>query len=108
VKVEKYIPDWGGCDKMSENLPIREDEFLRPRSRYYGDFTPSNLVFNSNLQEFAAQVGFICALETNGKITSTEAYRQIKDLFKSLKQSKKQLGIGKPALISEDEQDHSD
>ena len=93
---------------MQKDQPPNKDEFLRPRSRYYGEFSPSNLVFNSNLQEFAAQVGFICALETNGKITSAEAYLQIKDLFKSLKRSKKQLGIGKPGLISEDEQDHSD
>ena len=93
---------------MSKDHPPSKDEFLRPRSRYYGEFTPANLVFNSNLQEFATQVGFICSLETNGKITSAEAYRQIKDLFKSLKQSKKQLGIGKPVLSSEDEQDHSD
>jgi hypothetical protein len=80
---------------MTEDKPPSKDEFLRPHSRYYGEFTPTNLVFNSNLQEFAAQVGFICALETNGKMSSAEAYRQIKGLFKSLKQSKKGLGIGK-------------
>jgi hypothetical protein len=81
-----------------DQSPNSKDEFLRPRSRYYGEFTPTNLVFNSNLQEFAAQVGFICALETNGKISSAEAYRQIKELFKTLKHSKKELGIGKSNL----------
>jgi hypothetical protein len=81
-----------------EHQPNSKDEFLHPRSRYYGEFTPTNLVFNSNLQEFAAQVGFICALETNGMISSAEAYRQIKELFKNLKHSKKELGIGKSNL----------
>ncbi|WP_404788959.1 hypothetical protein [Altericista sp. CCNU0014] len=80
---------------MIEDKPPSKDEFLRPRSRYYGEFTPENLVFDANLQEFAAQVGFICALETSGKISNAEAYRQIKALFKNLKQSKKGLGIGK-------------
>jgi hypothetical protein len=89
---------------MTEDKPPSKDEFLRPRSRYYGEFTPTNLVFNANLQEFATQVGFICSLETNGKISSAEAYRQIKDLFKTLKQSKKGLGIGKPDVEGEKEQ----
>jgi organic radical activating enzyme len=80
---------------MPDDQPSSKDEFLHPRSRYYGEFTPSNLLFNANLQEFATQVGYICALETNGKISSAEAYGQIKQLFKSLKQSKKGLGIEK-------------
>jgi hypothetical protein len=89
---------------MSKDQPPSKDEFLRPRSRYYGEFTPSNLVFNANLQEFATQIGFICSLETNGKISSVEAYRQIKALFKTLKQSKKQLGIGESDLAGGPEQ----
>ena len=83
---------------MSDNQPPSKNEFLNPKSRYYGDFTPTNLVFNANLQEFANQIGIICALETGGKISSAEAYRQIKQLFKRLKQSKKGLGIGKSNL----------
>jgi hypothetical protein len=78
---------------MAENESFSKDEFFYPRSRYYGHFTPSNLTFNANLQEFATQVGYTSGLETNGKITSAEAYRQIKQLFKQLKQSKKTLGI---------------
>jgi hypothetical protein len=74
-----------------------KDKFLHPKSRYRGNFTPSNLIFNANLQEFATQAGYICSLETNGKLTSAEAYRQIKQLFKQLKQSKKELGIGNQA-----------
>jgi len=70
------------------------DDFLYPRSSYRGDFTPENLVFNANLQEFAQRVSIICGLETGGKISGEEAYYQIKDLWKQLKQSKQNLGIG--------------
>ncbi|AFZ17933.1 DUF7219 family protein [Allocoleopsis franciscana] len=70
------------------------NQFLSPRSRYYGQVKPENLVFNANLQEFAQRISFICNLETNGKISSEEAYNQIKHLWKQLKRSKKQLGIG--------------
>lgn len=46
-----------------------KDEFLSPRARYQGEFTPQNLAFDSNLQEFAQQVAYICSLETAGKLT---------------------------------------
>ncbi|MGA7935082.1 MAG: hypothetical protein WCA35_16160 [Kovacikia sp.] len=79
---------------MAEKEWSSKDDFLYPRSRYYGNFTPSNLAFNANLQEFSTHVGYVCGLETNGKISSAEAYRKIKAEFKLLKQSKKALGIG--------------
>ncbi|NEP59647.1 MAG: hypothetical protein F6K31_21980 [Symploca sp. SIO2G7] len=71
-----------------------KSNFLYPRSPYYGDFTPENLVFNANLQEFAQQVNYICNLETAGKLQSEEAYQRIKALWKQLKRSKKKLAIG--------------
>jgi hypothetical protein len=66
-------------------------EFLNPRPKYHGYLTPQNLIFNSNLQEFTTKVSYIVALETNGKLTPREAYKQIKCLWKSLKMSKKNL-----------------
>lgn len=48
-------------------------------------------MFNANLQEFAQKVGIITSLETNGKLSANEAYKQIKLLWKQLKCSKKQL-----------------
>lgn len=69
-------------------------DFLYPRSRYYGKVQPENLVFNANLQEFAQKVNFVCALETGGKLPPEQAYKEIKRLWKSLKRSKKELGIG--------------
>jgi polyhydroxyalkanoate synthesis regulator phasin len=69
-------------------------DFLNPRSRYRGQVKPENLVFNANLQEFANRVTIICGLETNGKMTPEESYKEVKSLWKQLKRSKKELGIG--------------
>jgi hypothetical protein len=69
--------------------------FFNPRSRYRGEVKPENMVFNANLQEFANRVTIICGLETNGKMTPEESYKEIKSLWKQLKRSKKELGIGK-------------
>ncbi|WP_017303552.1 DUF7219 family protein [Spirulina subsalsa] len=74
--------------------PTNKQQFLYPRSSYHGKFTPERLVFNANLQEFAQRVNFICNLETAGKISTEEAYQRIKDLWKELRQSKRELGIG--------------
>jgi len=80
--------------------------FLYPRSRYYGQINPENMVFNANLQEFAQRVNFICALETSGKLPPEEAYKQIKGLWKQLKKSKKQLGIGENPFKTDDNGDN--
>lgn len=69
------------------------DQMLFPRSRYYGEFSPQNLTFNANLQEFAHRVGYISSLNTGGKISPEEAYQQIKGLYQQLKQSKQGLGL---------------
>jgi hypothetical protein len=78
---------------MNDNLnqDQEKEDFLYPRSKYWGKFTPQNLVFNANLQEFAQRLDYICALETNGKISAEEAYEQIKKLWKQLQQSKQEL-----------------
>jgi hypothetical protein len=68
-----------------------KEDFLYPRSKYRGKFTPQNLVFNANLQEFAQRVNYICALETNGKISSEQAYEEIRNLWHRLKESKQEL-----------------
>lgn len=67
------------------------NNFLTPRGRYHGEFTPQNLAFNANLQEFAQRVSLICGLETGGKVSSAQAYEDIKKLWKELKSSKKNL-----------------
>jgi isopropylmalate/homocitrate/citramalate synthase len=83
------------------------DFFLYPNNRYNGNFTPEYLIFNSNLQEFTQKISYICSLETAGKLTPEESYQQIKRLWKELKRSKKQLGIGAemPPNDSEESED---
>lgn len=76
-------------------------EFLYPRSRYYGQVQPENMAFNANLQEFSLRVSYISSLETAGKITPEESYKQIKALWKQLKRTKKQLGVGKNPFQNE-------
>ena len=77
-------------------------DFLYPRSRYYGQVKPENLVFNANLQEFAQRINYICNLETAGKLSPEDAYCKIKDLWKQLKQTKKQLKIGQDTFQNDE------
>ena len=71
------------------------DKFLAPRSRYYGHFSPANLVFNANLQEFNLRVNTLCGLETGGKITPNDAYEEIRNLWHQLSDSYTALGLRK-------------
>lgn len=68
-----------------------KDKFLNPISNYRGEFSPQNIVFDSNLQEFTNRISLICGLETGGKITPIEAYNQIKELWTQLDCSRKNL-----------------
>lgn len=58
------------------------------------EFSAENVMFDANLKEFATRVGMICGLEAGGRLTAQEAYRQIRDLWKQLKRSHRNLGIG--------------
>ncbi|MEQ8752794.1 MAG: hypothetical protein RID09_04640 [Coleofasciculus sp. G1-WW12-02] len=78
----------------SDSPQISKQNFLYPRGRYYGKFTPEYLAFNANLQEFAQKVSYVSALETGGKISSEQAYQQVRSLWKQLKHTKESLGIG--------------
>jgi hypothetical protein len=66
-------------------------QHMFPRSRYYGEFTPENLMFNANLQEFSHRVSIICALETGGKISTQEAYSQIAEMWQLIEKTKQTL-----------------
>jgi hypothetical protein len=68
-----------------------KDRFFNPISNFRGEFTPQNLAFNANLQEFTNRISIICALETGGKISSNEAYQQIKELWIKLDTSRQNL-----------------
>lgn len=86
---------------------VDKSDFLYPRSRYYGQVKPGNLVFNANLQEFAQKVSYICNLQTGGKLSPEDAYQKIKVLWKQLKRTKKQLGIGENSSQNDSGQEPS-
>ncbi len=50
-----------------------KDKFLYPHYYYRGKVQPENLVFNSNLQEFAQKIEYICGLQTGRKVTPEQA-----------------------------------
>jgi pyruvate-formate lyase-activating enzyme len=70
---------------------LAKNAFISPIAKYGGEFTPQNLAFNANLQEFANRVSIICALETSGKLTPSEAYQQIHQLWDALAASERNL-----------------
>lgn len=79
---------------MKQSHQTDKEKLLYPRARYYGQIKPENLVFNANLQEFSQKVGYITSLETSGKLAPHEAFDKINELWKQLKRSKEELGIG--------------
>jgi hypothetical protein len=78
---------------MTEEESLDKFKFLHPRSSYRGNFKPEYLIFNANLQEFSQRVAYISALESNGKMSSIEAFQTIQKLWKQLKRISKDLGI---------------
>jgi hypothetical protein len=70
---------------------IDKDRYINPRHTFRGEFTPENLAFDANLQEFTNRISIICALETGGKISPIDAYQRIKDLWTELDKSKQNL-----------------
>ncbi len=77
--------------KPMTEKPNKKDEFLSPIGKFYGEFSPENVVFDANLQEFASRISIICALENGGRISSLEAYQQIKAIWGQLRDSKRNL-----------------
>jgi hypothetical protein len=70
---------------------IEKEDFIYPYRSYHGKETLPDIIFDANLQEFSDRVAIICALENGGKISPEEAYKQIKELWKEMKVSKKNL-----------------
>jgi len=73
---------------------LNNSNFLYPKSRYYGEVKPENLVFDANLQEFSQRVNYISALAGNGKIPLEVAMSEIELFWENLEKSKKELGVG--------------
>jgi transcriptional regulator with AAA-type ATPase domain len=77
-----------------------KDEFLNPLASYRGEPTLTEYMFNANLQEFANKVDLLCALQTGGKISPEDAYKEIRQLWKELKHSKESLRVEPPTTES--------
>ena len=76
---------------MTEESPYGKKRVLYPIEKYYGEFTPGNLVFNANLQLFAQEVSYLCNLAANGEIASDTVYLEIEKSWQQLRLSKKEL-----------------
>lgn len=70
---------------IKSQLEFIKEEFIYPKSHYYGDSFAEGFLLNNNLQEFAHKVSYIAGLHSNGKISSEQAYLQIEDLWQNFK-----------------------
>lgn len=80
----------------SSPSPDRDDRLVRSPMEAHGsyrgdDWSPERLAFHQNLESFADRVGLIVGLQSNGKISQEQAYKNIKKLWKEIRQSKDQL-----------------
>jgi hypothetical protein len=99
--VQMPVPsDMGaGLPGAGDNRPEAAEETgvaspMEAHGSYRGDdWSPQRLVFNQNLETFAERVGLIVGLQSNGKLSQEQAYAQIRQLWKSLKDSKDNLLI---------------
>lgn len=72
---------------------VTKNEFLYPRARYHGEIKPENLMFNTNLQEFAQRVSYTVNLETGGKMSVEEAYQHLETLWQKFEFASQKLKI---------------
>ncbi|MFN6558432.1 MAG: hypothetical protein RMY28_001300 [Nostoc sp. ChiSLP01] len=84
---------------MNNPYQVDKHSFLYQKYQYSGKFTPNSLVFNANMQEFTQRVGYICNLQTAGKLSTEESYKQIEALWEQLKYSYQTLNIEKDTNI---------
>jgi hypothetical protein len=58
------------------------------------DLSIEQVMLEANIREFGHTISLICALEVGGRISSDEAYKQIKKTWQELKLSRKSLFLG--------------
>lgn len=64
-------------------------DYIYAQSPYRGSEESSEMKFDVILQEFATRVNYICALESGGKLSGSDAYQEIKNIWKELKSRRK-------------------
>lgn len=83
-------PSNGMPDPSELDASVRSP--MEAYSSYRGeDWTPERLAFHQNLEAFAERVGLIVGLQSNGKISQDQAYKEIRKIWKELKDSKDTL-----------------
>jgi hypothetical protein len=76
-----------GPDPSELDASVRSP--MEAYSSYRGnDWSPERLAFHQNLEAFAERVGLIVGLQSNGKISQDQAYKDIRKIWKELKGSK--------------------
>jgi len=58
--------------------------FLYPISPYHGKDYFKGLIPNRNLQTFTAEVNYIAGLHGNGKLSTSQAFQKIENLYQLL------------------------
>lgn len=81
------------AEEQPKSQQPEEERLLFSMIQYEGEFSPQNLAFNANLQEFAQRVDYIYAIYRENEITASDAYQLVEQLWKELSHSKKGLGI---------------
>jgi len=83
------------ADKHPDPIPGGEEGTKSPLeafSSYHGnDLSPERLTFHHNLEQFADRVGLIVGLQSNGKISQEDALAEIRQIWKQLRTSHKDL-----------------
>lgn len=58
--------------------------FFNPISPYHGQDYLKGLISNQKLQIFTAQVNYITALHTNGKLSTSQVWEKMEQLWQEL------------------------
>jgi hypothetical protein len=62
-------------------------DFFCPRARYKGEPVLEHRDFNFHFQYFANRVSLLCGLQTGGKISPSDAYLQLNQLWEDFQMS---------------------
>lgn len=81
------------CSKRRRQLTTSKEEFLYPTPSFSPDTDMSflDIAQINNLNNFSHHVSYLTNMAIGGKLTSNEAYKEIKKLYKAMKQSHKSL-----------------
>ena len=71
---------------------METSDFLFPQHQYHGSsLQTEDIVLHGYLQEFSQQVLILTSLNRGGRLSSQETYQKLKQLYKQLKNSRKDL-----------------